>query len=328
MKKILIFSPHPTDACSFYRGIGAFAPLHREGYIIEPAPESINWSTIMGADLFFMQRPFHEKHLKIAEIVQRQMPLWIDYDDALFNVPPDNPAYNTYAQPKTHDTIAEIIGRADFVTVTTKSLLDSLEERKAVGNSAIIPNAHNDYLFPLKPPEHSPNSIVFWRGSDSHQGDLTYFSEQYHSVMKSFPSHQYLFMGMVPWMLPDGATFSYNRGVDIFDYFPVLRKTIRPAVQVVPLIDSPFNRAKSNIAWLEATYAGGVSVVPEWTEWDRPGAFTYTDKKGFEDAFSAALHMSLEDRASLHRLSWKDMQENYLLSQINVKRKAIIEELT
>jgi hypothetical protein len=38
-------------------------------------------------------------------------------------------------------------------------------------------------------------------------------------------------------------------------------------MMVVPLRDNAFNRAKSNIAQLEATFGGMLTVGPKWPEW-------------------------------------------------------------
>jgi hypothetical protein len=256
------------------------------------------------------------------------MPLWLDFDDALLEVPPDNPAYNIYAQDSIKQNIIRLCSMADHISFTTEALRESFQRHVTLPESSIIPNAYNDYLLPLKPPVTSQNSLVFWRGSDSHQGDLLEFAASYHRAMQEFPDYQYLFMGMVPWMLPPGATFTYNKGVDIFDFFPILRNTIRPAIQVVPLIDSHFNRAKSNIAWIEAASVGAVTVAPEWAEWEHAGVFTYNDTESFFTALDAALHLPQDERDSMAHAAWLELESNYFLSSINEQRQLLIEKLT
>jgi hypothetical protein len=71
---------------------------------------------------------------------------------------------------------------------------------------------------------------------------------------------------------------------------------------MVPLHVSDFNRAKSNIGWIEAVHAGAITVAPDFQEWRRPGVINYackprTDLPSFQTAMWMALSMSGHNRA-------------------------------
>lgn len=327
MKRIFVFSPTHTDACALYRGIGVFTPLRHSGYLIERAPDHIDWSTISGGDLFYMQRPFNEHHVKRAKIAQRQMPLWVDYDDALFHVPVDNPAWETYYKPSVKDSIAELLEMADIVTFATPKLAELFGEQ-ANFRHEIIPNAYNNYLFPTELPTSPREKRVLWRGSNSHQGDLTAFAPQIAELTRKYSDWDFLFLGNMPWMLPQETRFSYHSGDDLFTYFPLIRDKLKAAIQIVPLIDNDFNRGKSNIAWQEATHAGSITLAPNWPEWQLPGVMLYDDQADFVSQLEILLSLSADQIRMAAEQSWDHIAEHLFLSNINRYRISIIEDLT
>jgi hypothetical protein len=322
MKKILIHSPSTPDACSFYRGIGALAPLHKH-YILEQLPNRVDWASIMGADLLYMQRPFSSTHLQVAEIAAKQIPIWVDYDVALLEVPASNPAFQTYAKPDVKKNIKKILGLASMVSFSTQILANLFECVMPIDVPfKVIPNAFNDYLFPSNVPDN-PEKVVLWRGSESHQGDLFYYKDEIRQVIFDNPDWKFIFMGAVPWMID--APLVYTSGRDIMEYFPALREEIKPSVVIVPLEDSPFNRAKSNIAWLEATYAGAVCAATDFEEWIQPGVQVFN-----KETFVKNVNFLLKE-ASLSTMlaeSHQEIHPDFCLSSINTLRRDIIESLT
>jgi hypothetical protein len=64
---------------------------------------------------------------------------------------------------------------------------------------------------------------------------------------------------------------------------------IRPHFVVVPLQDNPFNRAKSNIAELEAQAAGAIAIVPDWEEWRSVVRYKATEEMTEVDMLRAIL---------------------------------------
>jgi hypothetical protein len=322
MKKILIHSPVTTDACSFYRGIGALAPLHTQ-YNLQLLPANINWSSVMGADLLYMQRPFSDTHLQVAKIAKKQMPIWVDYDDALLDVPASNPAFVTYKGEGIRKSIKQLLEIADLVTFSTPALRDMFLVEAEIKWHTVVPNAFNDYLFPDAAPTEPREKVVLWRGSDSHQGDLYTYKNEIEQLIHTNPDWKFVFMGMMPWMIE--ASYIYTSGRDIMEYFPAIRDEIKPSVVIAPLGDNPFNRAKSNIAWLESSYAGAVCAAPDFEEWQKPGVKTFTQET-FVDRVSSLLNSSRLDQ--LVKESWNYICPDLYLSFVNEHRKDLIEDLT
>jgi intein/homing endonuclease len=87
-----------------------------------------------------------------------------------------------------------------------------------------------------------------------------------------------------------------------------------------------FMSHNSNIAWIEATYAGAIAVVPEFPEYSKQGTVTYKDEKEF--SFFMETYMNNESaRENLFQESKKYITDNLLLSNINKKRIGIIDFL-
>ena len=111
----------------------------------------------------------------------------------------------------------------------------------------------------------------------------------------------------------------------LWQYFDDLAKA-KPHWLICPLIDNKFNRSKSNIAWIEASWAGAAVIGPELPEWKRPGIINYKDVTHLEKIISkvAAGHY---DRKELIQQSREYIEKNNTLSKVNKKRKDVIHAL-
>jgi hypothetical protein len=259
-------------------------------------------------------------------------PLWIDHDDNLFDVGLDNPVFQDYANSSVKESIAEMLGLADVVTVSTPHLGEVYG--RFAKKMVVIPNALDDDVLDVDKPLGETKPIVFWRGSNTHAKDWASVGPGYVEAAAKHPEWKYGFMGYQPWHIieplsklikPDGI-MNFG-GCDVMRYFDVL-KQVAPKVMVVPLFAGPFNLCKSNIAWLEATYAGAVTIAPNWAEWNRPGVVMYDAKNPVED-FAAkldlVLSMSEEERVKLRHQSWSHVKGHLVLSRVNQQRKMVLE---
>jgi hypothetical protein len=121
---------------------------------------------------------------------------------------------------------------------------------------------------------------------------------------------------------------------EIFSYMGVFRQ-LAPFIHIVGLEDNPFNRAKSNVAWVEASAAGAVVLAPDWPEWQRPGVQTYTDPEDFERKLKALMldYTKEEVRGDGRELHWRALEsrefiaKNQTLRKTNETRIEILREL-
>lgn len=329
---LFTYIPNDGDATSFYR---AHQPLAQLRHIMPDlnifhSGSQISPKSIAHMDMAFIQRPSDPGCIAMLELFQENgLKIWVDYDDNLFDVPNDNPAYPTFSGAHTKEIMMKMIREADLVTVSTQALADQLDDIvKRLRGYHVVPNAYNDYLFKdeMRP---GSNNVVTWRGTQSHQKDLAHFGvEIIQSAHKFRTQWAFLFMGYEPWFMraemPDNTIFSGP--TDIMKYYRNI-KQISSKVFIVPLLDHAFNHSKSNIAWIEATMAGAVTVAPNWNEWQKPGVILYNSPKTFESGLNELLKRNDEFFRQSHALSKEYIMDNLRLSKVNEKRKELLEDL-
>jgi hypothetical protein len=318
-----LIAPNPGDATSFYRAFGVWPYLCREHGIRIVSGAYWGWEHLTQCDALVLQRPFMREHGNIVKSAyDMKIPVWVDYDDNLFDVPLSNPTYPLYANHEAQAIMRAIIGMANVVSVSTEPLA------KMIRNATVIPNAINDYIW--SPPDQSKpaNKVVSWRGSSSHFEDMEPFVGAMKSVSDDYPDWVFHFIGHPHWginQLQPERRFHHLYDTNLMAYMNKL-KSILPAVHVVTLVDNGFNRAKSNVAWEESTYAGAAVVAPDFEEWRRPGVATYTDTSTFETALRNAI-VNESDRARCVSESLAYIDTNLRLSQVNKMRLEVLRRL-
>jgi O-antigen biosynthesis protein len=332
MKNLMVVCPHPDDGTSWYRGVGPMSALTKQVQDLNLifCGESYNWSQIFVADVVFMQRPFSGEHLQLAAKINAcHVPLWIDYDDDLFSVPSDNPAHGVYAQESTQKNVAQLCARADVITVTTEALKNKLQPLNK--NVIIVPNAIDDFRLCYRKPRISPrHKLIMWRGSATHERDLMSLMDEIIEVsrMEEFADWKWQFLNYNPWFLteqmPKERTI-VSGGLSPEQFFRFLEE-MNHAIQIVPLVDHAFNRSKSNIAWVEGTFAGAAVLAPDLEEWKKPGCTVYGSPDEFKTNLIDLMRGKL-DREKLNDTSWTHIRQNLTLSSVNQKRAKIFESL-
>lgn len=290
--RILLAHPSRNDGTSFYRGIGPFSHLQQSYPTIQITDVTllnfnISWATLIHHDCLFYQRPClqaHRDHIKLAKTCKR--PVWIDYDDDVFNVPEHNPRYESYLGLKEY--IADCLRLADLITVTTQAIKDSFianvgpEMEKIV----IIPNCYDERIFSNDFNKLAPrDKVIFWRGGDTHGNDLEPFVEVIQELIDKYPAYKWAFLGGAPQWVSDYRMDPERLIIypfqEIFTYFNTLMQ-LRPEIMVVPMVDEPFSRGRSNISWIEGTLAGASVVCPDLPEFDREGTYRYKSVDDFK----------------------------------------------
>lgn len=281
--KILYVTPNPSDALSFYRGAGPLRRM-RETYDMDyDTPSSLNWSTVVNCDLVFFQRPYTKEHVSVIELCRKWgVPFVVDYDDWLYELSPDNPAFHTYINNKEHYHHAA--ESCNALTVATEDMAKLYLDEFGI-ETTVVPNAYDTRLFTPRPlVDH--NKIVLWRGSNSHIQDLISVRSGWLELINKHKDWSFVFVNVPPWWL--GAQYDNVQTVgprSVIDYMAMMQE-IKPAIVTHPLTDCAFNRAKSMCSWIEASHAGAAFVGPDFKEYQRDGITNYTAEDG-ESFFNA-----------------------------------------
>ena len=315
-----IVAPIPGDGTSLYRAWGPLSYLARE---VGPSLRLIchdewGWPELMELDAMFLQRPYLDAHGMIAKFCSHlNIPLWVDYDDDYSCFPDWCPSQQAeYGSPRALEVMGYCLNEAKAVTVSTEALT-RLSPAKAV----VIPNALNTYIWPMS--ELPRSNVISWRGSGGHDGDLDSILSDLRVLFSNERRWSMHFFGRPDWRCAKlGEVHPYR---DVFSYMEQLH-LLAPAIHVVPLCDIPFNRAKSNNAWLEATSTGAIVVAPDLPEWRRPGVLTYKPRE-FYGAARAAMIMSEKQRLSEVAKSRKYILDNLTLPIVNKMRLEVLKRL-
>lgn len=308
-KQILYFSPTIWNNTDFYRTTGVLPFINHPGLMLRDISHfgQINQWDLEGSDAIIIQRPGTPNGLSLIKTAKFfGLKVVLDYDDDILNVDELNPSYVQYQQQR--EIILECIGLSDEVWCSTQAVRDSL------GRGIVIPNALNVALLGRCADFNSESNKVVWRGGSSHEADIYENADSIVEMINSSPELEFYFIGHRFTYLEQRCEDNYT-SVDVMpisQYFSFL-KQLKPRAMIFPLCDTKLNRGKSNISWQEAAWVGaayfGNTNLPEF---NIPGTLPIeivSERFGNDDMLKAA-----------HEASVKNIEENYLLSDINKLR--------
>ena len=327
--KLLVLTVNKNDSTSFYRANGVLHDLKNQIELDITAMnfselKDMSWASLVLFDVVFMQRPYQAVALKMAQYCREMnLPVWIDFDDYLLDVPVDNKSHSLFSNPAVKETIVKTIQLASVVTVSTGALKNALIEGN--DNIHVVPNAFNTKLFNYRQNKVKTNKIMLWRGSETHSIDIFFYGNEIYENQKKYSDWQFMYFGWNPWFIPETKNRKHLESTDPILYFKQVYK-LSPRAMHVPLVDSLFNRCKSNIAWIEGSFAGAVCLVPAWDEWTMPGAITYQNAEEYNEK----LQLMLNDKVNFikyNALAWEFIMDSLTLEKINKQRVEILNSL-
>lgn len=284
MKITVIQKPIET-AVTYYRSAMPFGDMARhypDVNLRHIAAKNFSVDVAAETDILFTHRPLSTDEIR-AVFVAREYgcAVWVDIDDLLWQMPPSNPSAMQFTNEHLQ-VLTECMKAASLVTCSTNYLAERAKSDLGV-DALVMRNAWNDRVHHIPEARNKAKSEplrVLWRGSNTHDGDLY----AHRSAFKPRPAVEFQFMGTAPWYFLEtyGGSFTSLNVMpwtgNILNYFQELRH-YRPHFMVVPLEDNPFNKAKSNIAEIEATVAGAVCISPYWHE-EFSGKYPYVASLG------------------------------------------------
>lgn len=215
-----------------------------------------------GIDILIVQR--HDDLKAVAAYMAAgdiaNCPVVVDMDDDIFDVSENSPAYKAF-HPGSESivTVCQQLEYADAITVSTPALADVY--KKYNNDITILRNCQDpeDWVVPsYEPDEHF---VIGWAGSYTHYDDLKLIEQPIRRILRKNPNVRFRILGLLPDFLEgvDGVEFRTDV-VDIADWQKKL-KELNFNVGLVPLVDRPFNRGKSNIKWQEYSSAGVPTIA-------------------------------------------------------------------
>ncbi len=327
--KILAIAPNPGDATAFYRVLMPLLNLQKEKHLTFEITDNPTFTQLLACDIVFLQRPCIDSHLGIAERCKLyNKPLVVDYDDNLFEVPEHNPAYGLYSRESVKMNMAKCIALADHVIVSTNPLKEALSPLNA--SISVVSNALDLSLMPERKVRwDNRKTDIMWRGTNTHEMDVASVAPQIVELSKKYPNWRWLFMGSDFRMLEafmEPNTYGYaGTFPEMSVYLRKLAELSAP-IHIVPLADNAFNHSKSNLAWLEATWAGSAVIAPDMPEWNTLPCCNYNKSEDF-NIMIEQLMLHSDNIKQCNDDSWELILSEYLIEHTNKERLAIFNGL-
>lgn len=322
-------------AGSFWRSAGPFAQYIRnfDDLQITWHPPTkvfdgdIGWPELRWNKWLFMHRPAQGPQFVLFNRAKEMgCKTWIDIDDNLFNIPPDNKSAPFYNNINTQTLMMNIVRDADVITTSTPFLKEILETLRGKNDVILLPNGLPIDLFDntrnkLLNKKKEKQPVIMWRGSEHHQRDLYTYKDSIADCINSHPNIKWEFVGHLPWFIETqlkGKNWRAWMPTEVTQYHRNLLKA-EPDVTMVPLWNSQFNMSKSNIAWIESIFSGAMTLAPNWPHWAHPGCQWYdvTKKETFEITLN---RICVEMDKGWHLNKWEliDQAWDYIKEYYNV----------
>ncbi|HRH79826.1 MAG TPA: glycosyltransferase [Thiobacillaceae bacterium] len=271
-RQVVVLSVDDTDwACAQIRLLQPLARIADEFETVwavrnEGGAYLTNLSLLSGADLVLIQRIYAQQRLKhyLEMVFDLGRPVIYEIDDLMFDLPADNPHYaETLAN---REVIFEAMRRADAVTVSCPALAEAVRPyaRKVI----VLPNLVEADLFRAPVREPGEGVTLGLVGTPTHEKDFALVDEALEQALALHPGLRIVFMGLIPARWADHPAVSYVPFELDYRAYAGQLKSLGLDIALVPLQDNPFNRAKSNIKWLEYAAAGIAGIFSDLPPYD------------------------------------------------------------
>lgn len=268
-----------SGGCGFYRILLPYTILQRRGHAVhisgmfEYVPLTVEPRPMV--DVIVVQRPGNPAMRVAMESARTHgIPLVVEIDDLLWNIPSWNPAFNAWRTPKAFAdkkrmnnlwVLKEFIRECDALTVSTEPLAQEVRARFPDKPVYVLPNclATDDWPLIDRAARWRAEHKVWlgWGGSATHQSDLTELTGVPGQVARSHDwVHLYGF-GWEPGIQKYLATGFPPERVTIekwFDVFDLPTPYSRIDIGLAPLYHHSFNDSKSSLKAKEY----GASATP------------------------------------------------------------------
>lgn len=226
-------------------------------------------SLLKAADLIIVQREFptHGTRALLESILRSGKPVVYEMDDLLIDLPHANP--NRERMDSNREEMIALLRRADALTVSTEELAACLREHNP--NVYVLPNRIDPGIWKRSVRNRTEGPVVIgYAGTATHREDLEMIEEALAKISgRHGDTVAFRFLGYATdriSALPGFRFLPFRRSYR--EYAAALRES-GIDIAVAPLVDSRFNRCKSNIKWLEYSACGIPGVFSDLPPYHR-----------------------------------------------------------
>lgn len=233
-----------------WRGTDPAKYLRAQGYEAYVSDEMVTEKALAWADVIVTNSIVSKDAIALIREYQvlHGKKLVVDCDD-YFDLNDDSPFLKEHTVSDAKEVIQITMGIADLITCTTTYLQSKL--RLINPNVKVLPNMMDMGRWDLPKHFNTSNKIrIGWAGSITHLNDLKAIVKPLIRIKEEYPQVEYVFVGEP--RIADEFPFPVEiiQGVP-FEVWPARLSGLRLDIGLAPLLETPFNKAKSNIKFLE-----------------------------------------------------------------------------
>lgn len=175
--------------------------------------------------------------------------LVLDLDDEPYVMNEDHPDIEQIREVK--EMWRRMIKIADHIVCSTNEIATSIKEDNPY--STVIPNSIDPKIWDVKKKKRKDGKIrIVWIASGSHMSDKPLIDDAISEILAKYPNVEFHMAGIVNEDEEIEDRVFHHKGTDGYKEFPQWYADLGADIAIAPLIDTKFNRAKSNIKWLES----------------------------------------------------------------------------
>lgn len=294
------------------------------------------------ANPWVFQVTYHEEILTLFEVLKDLYPskkLITECDDWIFDVPAYNVASNPYRPGSEKERIAdEQMKLSDAVIVSTSFLKENLEKLYPNKPIHVVPNAIDFDLWDnvksdgKMAPKKDGVVRLGYTGCGNHSGDLEIVKPVLLALLDEFPNLEVIISAEFDCFkdVKHPRFIVPGRWVSIMDY-PAMVKGWDLDIGIAPLRDNNFNRAKSNLRWLEysalkiPTVASNVRPFAECVT-QRSDALLCATKADWYGSLRSLIE-GPSARQTLAQNAYDSVKERFNMDTVAKQYRAILEDI-
>lgn len=292
------------------------------------------------ANPWVFQLTYYEDIIDFFRVAKEAYPgkrLITETDDWLFDVPSYNIASNPYKPGSEKEKIAfEQLSLSDAIITSTHFLKENLLKIFPDKPIHVIPNSIDFNLWKKTP---SDNAIpkkegvvrISYSGAGNHSGDLEIVKPVLLALLDEFENLEVIMGGQFECFkdVKHPRFIVPGRWVNIIEY-PSMIKGWNADIGIAPLRDNNFNRAKSNLRWLEHS----ALKMPTVASKVRPFSESIKEGSGYLAASQAEWYSKLKDlildpalRKAIGENAYNDVKENFNMDRVAVQYAELLRSL-
>jgi glycosyltransferase involved in cell wall biosynthesis len=263
-------------ATEWYRCLVPGRELQKRGYEVALDDNLPEIAKVESDVIVFCRQATAQAYREIYNANKNGILTVFDLDENVWQLDPDSIPYKFWHDEDHLRILERCLSISQVITTPTIALAKIL--RRFNPNVYVIPNMLPAEEWRVRRSSRRKKVVIGWAGSESHFKNLTILQSILPQILEEFPHVEVHLAGMWRYPFPPHKRIKALQAVEMKEYPKLLAKF---DIALAPLLDSQFNRARSDLKYLEYA-AVGLPVIASKVE-----PFTRAIKHG-ENGFLAS----------------------------------------